>query len=188
VRTRFLHLVRHGHYDAEPERLTALGRSQADLLAQRLARYPIDAVISSTMPRAKETAARIHLQVPDARASAKVCLRENMPSPPRRRPPPDHYLALSDTKRQAMADRLERAWELFGKPPLRTERHDVLVCHGNVIRAMVCRALELGPGVWDDITCPSHCSLTTLQVRAGGARLVRLNETGHLPSDMVTVG
>ena len=61
-------LVRHGEpdYDAVYENespldppLTAKGREQAMLLAAQLERFPVNAVYSSTMRRAAETAAYI---------------------------------------------------------------------------------------------------------------------------------
>ncbi|KKW24877.1 MAG: Phosphoglycerate mutase [Candidatus Kaiserbacteria bacterium GW2011_GWB1_52_6] len=63
-----IYFVRHGESDAnvgerfsddETVSLTQRGRSQAEALAKRCAKLPIDAIISSTMPRASETAAII---------------------------------------------------------------------------------------------------------------------------------
>src|SRR4051812_39360481 len=50
-------LLRHGQYKKLPrEVLTALGRKQARRAGKRLREYSIDELLSSTMPRAQETA------------------------------------------------------------------------------------------------------------------------------------
>lgn len=60
-----LYLVRHGETDSNaegrlqghlPVPLNARGRRQADRLAQRLAGVPLDAILSSDLPRAQQTA------------------------------------------------------------------------------------------------------------------------------------
>lgn len=60
-------LVRHGesdanigtHYSDETAPLTAKGRQQAAYIAERVSRLPVDALLSSTMGRARETAGYI---------------------------------------------------------------------------------------------------------------------------------
>ncbi len=60
-----LYLIRHGETDYNfegrlqghlPVPLNSRGRSQAERLARRLAETPLDAIVSSDLPRAKETA------------------------------------------------------------------------------------------------------------------------------------
>lgn len=188
MRVRTLHLVRHGQYDRDPERLTELGRTQAAALARHLARSDIASLTSSTMPRAKETAQIMSEDLPDARRAATHCLRENGGcEAPRFIEPPAWLQGQRDAHRERQAQLLERAWERFIKPPRARERHDVLVCHGNMIRLLVCRAMQLPPGVWWELVCPFHCSLTTLLVRPDMVRLLRYNDVGHLPEALRTL-
>jgi broad specificity phosphatase PhoE len=69
-----VHLVRHGEsegnvggkWQTEESSLTQNGREQASLLANRLATYPFDVILSSKMKRAMQTADIIadHIKVP----------------------------------------------------------------------------------------------------------------------------
>jgi serine/threonine-protein phosphatase PGAM5 len=61
------------------------------------------------------------------------------------------------------------------------DRHDVLVCHGNVIRWFVSRAVSGDPRHWLSMDI-GNGSLTILAVRPDGSvRLVCFSDVGHLP-------
>ena len=71
-----------------------------------------------------------------------------------------------------------------GKPTRHTV--DIVVCHGNVIRYFVCRALQLPPEAWLRM-CTFNCSLTYLTCKPSGSVSLRLlGDVGHLPMDLVT--
>ena len=53
----YLYFVRHGDPDYEKDCLTDLGKEQAELVSKRLALIPFDRIYTSSMGRAKETAA-----------------------------------------------------------------------------------------------------------------------------------
>ena len=60
----------------------------------------------------------------------------------------------------------------------------MIVCHGNVIRYFVCRAIGLDPLRWLDMMI-ANCSLSVIQVRPDGRTvLVSFDDVGHLPPDM----
>jgi serine/threonine-protein phosphatase PGAM5 len=62
-------------------------------------------------------------------------------------------------------------------------RHEfeIIVCHANVIRYFLCRALQLPPEAWLRF-CPFNCSLTYLTIRPTGTVSCRLlGDIGHLP-------
>jgi len=62
----------------------------------------------------------------------------------------------------------------------------VLVCHGNVIRWLACRALGADLHAWQHLEI-ANASLTVIAVRPdGGVRLVEFSDTGHLPVDEQT--
>jgi len=63
---------------------------------------------------------------------------------------------------------------------------EIIVCHGNVIRYMFCRALQLPPEAWLRL-CTFNCSLTYFTIRPTGTVSCRMmGDIGHLPHDMCT--
>jgi len=63
---------------------------------------------------------------------------------------------------------------------------DILVCHGNVIRYCVCRALQLDPAAWLRMSVHNG-SITVLVIKASGrVSLLELGSAGHFPPDMLT--
>ena len=91
-------------------------------------------------------------------------------------------------------------------PNTTEEQVDILVCHGNVIRYFVCRALQLPPDAWlryASLTISSSCvllyscvlsrfglhngSITMIHVRPSGrVGIVTMGETGHMPKEKLT--
>jgi serine/threonine-protein phosphatase PGAM5 len=67
------------------------------------------------------------------------------------------------------------------------DRYRVVVCHANVIRWIVCKALGVDPdGTWGRMRY-NHCGITTLEVDSvGNVTLGFLNQVGHLGMDMMT--
>ncbi len=68
------------------------------------------------------------------------------------------------------------------------DSYDVVVCHANVIRYFVCKALQLPPEAWLRFSLP-HCSITIISIRPSGTVSVRcLGDSGFLPPDAITYG
>ena len=68
----------------------------------------------------------------------------------------------------------------------RSTRHELLVCHGNLIRALVSRALGVKLATWLAMDI-HHCGITRIAVQHDGStRLVAFNDTGHLPVELIT--
>ena len=62
----------------------------------------------------------------------------------------------------------------------------VLVCHANVIRYCVLRALQLQPEAWLR-TGVANASVTTMEVREdGGVSLLGFGDSGHLEPKAIT--
>ncbi|RHX97362.1 hypothetical protein DYB28_000498 [Aphanomyces astaci] len=63
----------------------------------------------------------------------------------------------------------------------------VVVCHANVIRYFLCRAMGIvAAGVWGAFEI-NHCSITRIDVSSTGAcKILAVNECGHLPGTLVT--
>lgn len=185
--TRTLVLVRHGAYDENDPRdpeigrsLTPTGREQARLTARRLAHFalPIDVLRSSMMTRARETAAIIGDSLPGREPRAAQDLSECTPPTEREDITQDHDLCRQ---------RLDRAYAALFRPSSRRDSTEVVVCHGNVIRYFVCKALGIEPSHWLRLAI-QNCSISVLRVRADRiVQLVSFDDYGHLPPELVTV-
>lgn len=198
---RHLLLLRHAQYDlggrGDAERvLTPLGLQQAQLLAERLrdigdategfyAKFVLDKLVTSGMTRALQTADIVAPLLPIASRTCVPDLNEGRPCLPE--PAPSH--ARHYDNKASDSERIERAFRLIcARPPptQTTDTYEVVVCHANVIRYFVCRALQLPPEAWLRLSLP-HSSVTHLVVRANGdVSLKALGDAGHLPSRLVT--
>ncbi|XP_060077026.1 serine/threonine-protein phosphatase PGAM5, mitochondrial-like [Ylistrum balloti] len=191
--TRHLLLIRHGQYNTDGEEdsqryLTELGRKQAEYTGQRLKDLGLSYTIllSSTMTRAKETADIIQKFFPDVPRKETDMLREGAPIPPE--PPMGHWRP----EKQFLQDgsRIEAAYKnLFHRADAsqETDSHEIVVCHANVIRYFVCRALQFPPEAWLRIRL-NHASITWITIRPSGRVSIRhLGESGFMPADKVSV-
>lgn len=179
VGTRTLVLVRHGQYDTnDGGRLTALGREQAATTARFLEKLRVDAIWASTLPRAKETAAIVAGAFPGKRVKHTRFLCEGMYTKV------DGY-ELTAAERDDDRKRADRAFAMLFKKS-RTDRTELVVCHGNLIRYLVCLAIDVPYARWVRMTS-HHCALTRVLIRDTGAvRLCSYNETGHLEDGQIT--
>lgn len=176
--SRYIVLLRHGQYDLSSfGRLTELGKEQAQRAAVYLMGTKFDAVWSSTLVRAKETAEIVTNEI-GHRSKATGLLREGMYTKL------EGYDIPADERREDR-ERAEKAFVKFFAPSKR-DRTELLVCHGNLIRYFVCRVMGVSYAKWVKLNS-HHCALTRIVVRGNGAmRVVSYNETGHLPERLVT--
>jgi serine/threonine-protein phosphatase PGAM5 len=180
----YVYLVRHGIYDRDTtvtddrlgNGLNTLGHEQAKLAGARLAQLPVrlHALVTSDYARARETADDIGAllnMVPVQDSLLHECT-----------PPSDRPDLMKDPADLALCSaNLEAAWAKYFSPSPDADRHDVLVCHGNVIRWMTARALGLDLKRWIHMDI-GNCSLTVLAVRPDGSvRLVMYSDVGHIP-------
>ena len=186
---RTILLVRHGEYDADPAadpklgpHLSALGLAQAHLVGARLAGLPghIEGLHVSPMHRARDTAATINEDFPGREFEVIEDLAECTP-PTRRteimRDEPAADLAAC----QAQLDRVFAGWF---KPPVGGSRTDLFVCHGNVIRYLVTKALGVDSKAWLEMSI-GHASITKVRVRADGSmQVIAVGDVGHLPPNL----
>jgi len=148
--TRHLLLIRHGHYDLngatdEERKLTELGREQATATGLRLARLglPYTRIIRSNMTRAVETAALISdklVGVPQE--DPDPILREGAPC----RPEPDVGTWKPEADYFVDGCRIEAAFRKYfhrAAPDQTEDSYELVVCHANVIRYFLCRALQV---------------------------------------------
>jgi serine/threonine-protein phosphatase PGAM5 len=180
---RTLILIRHGQYHQHPKhseygRLTAVGVRQALRLAKRLVEYRINALHTSPMPRALETAALIRKQLPGVPNTCSRLLLEGIPT---------RIKGLTREQRQrvpAQRARMDTAFARYFRPTLGKDRIELLVCHGNILRYLLRRAIDDPPHKWwrSDVM---HCSLSAVVIRPDGtARILAFNDVGHLPRSL----
>ena len=85
--------------------------------------------------------------------------------------------------------RIEAAFRKYfhrAEPEQDKDSYEIIVCHSNVIRYFVCRALQLPPEAWLRISL-KHASVTAISIRPNGKVSVRgMGEAGHLPVDKLT--
>jgi probable phosphoglycerate mutase len=162
-------LVRHGdvydgiEYVPDPP-LSPLGRRQADRLAQRLKSLEIDAVYSSPLRRALQTAA---------------CLSERVETDPRlteaRAGYADGKLELQESP-AAVITRMQDAVDaaMAAHPGGRI----VMVSHGIAILTYLCDVLRLSPGTLR--LFPDFTSISVVRVKGERRMAGSLCDTAHL--------
>lgn len=192
--TRNIILIRHGQYNlngkTDRERiLTELGRYQAKLTGMRLREldFPYTRLVRSTMTRARETAELIAENLPkNIEVIDDPLLEEGSPIPPE--PPVGHW------KPEAMytfqdGPRIEAAFRKYfhrARADQEKDSYDVIVCHGNVIRYFVCRALQFPADAWLRFSI-IHGSITWLCVYPSGRVTLRTySDAGHMPVEALT--
>jgi len=190
--------IRHG----EPERiapgtgvradppLTAAGREQAKRLADWLAAEQVDAVLSSPLRRAIETAQPIADAVGREVETFEGIVEYDVNS--------DHYIPTEElrvTKDERWTAMVEGRWDEFGAelPEIFRARIDeavnamvdrfpgqrvAAVCHGGVISVAIGSVLGIARPLWFE---PGYTSMSRmLASRAGIRSVASLNELAHL--------
>ncbi|WP_369386607.1 histidine phosphatase family protein [Streptomyces sp. CG1] len=191
--TRYLYLARHGAADAFGE-LTDAGYKQADLLGERLAGLPIDAVWHSALPRAVASAHEIARHLPGAPVAEAAELIDHVPYVPNADEMPRAWAGFFDGFDEGEAASGQRTAEAlvarFTKAPERTEpdSHEVLVTHAYPIAWLVRDALQAPPTRWLGLDS-ANTGLTVIEYRAGlSPTLVMFNDMSHLPGDLRWTG
>lgn len=193
--SRHYFLIRHGQYHVhgatDLERvLTDLGRKQAVFTGERLKtlQLPWTSVVISTMSRAQETGKLILASLADPKLEIihDSILVEGAPIAPH--PPVNHWRPEPHQFFQDGA-RIEAAFRKYFHRADSTQEKDsytLMVCHANVIRYFVCRALQFPPEAWLRLSL-NHASITWLTVGPSGRVILRtLGDSGFMPPEYVT--
>jgi|SRR5690348_13451823 broad specificity phosphatase PhoE len=179
-----------GHLDAP---LNAVGLAQAAVLGAHVATLAVDALYSSDLARARQTAAAItattgltpvedaDLREVDvgvwagcnreqARASDPAWYQRWLEGAVEGYPGGETYVQLQERSVRAF-ERVVAACQ---------GQTAVIVCHGGNIRAIVSEIVGLGADQRWRVAGARNCSLTAIEQERGRLRLLTFNETGHL--------
>jgi len=191
--SRNIILVRHGQYNLDGKEdderyLTELGLEQAKLTGLRLAEMalPYTSITVSKMKRAVQTADLIHESLPTVPLHPQDgILNEGAPvkAEPRGSWRPDYQSEVDGA-------RIEAAFRKYfhrAKPCQTEDSYEIIVCHANVIRYFLMRALQLPPEAWLRFSL-RHASFTWIVIRPDGKVHCRgIGESGHFPVDKLSV-
>ncbi|KAE9551037.1 hypothetical protein FO519_005737 [Halicephalobus sp. NKZ332] len=191
--TRHIILIRHGQYvmnkdDPTEKKLTLLGREQASLLGKRLAESGINftSLTMSTMTRAMETAGLILEKMPALKSKSDSILEEGAPYPPE---PDAVHWRPSKKKFFSEGARIEAAFRKYihrASPTQKEDSWELVVCHANVIRYFICRALQFPPEGWLRMSL-ANCSITWITVRPNGNVSIRaVGDAGHISQNKIS--
>ncbi|XP_013925267.1 PREDICTED: serine/threonine-protein phosphatase PGAM5, mitochondrial [Thamnophis sirtalis] len=191
--TRHIFLIRHSQYNLDGQQdkdriLTKLGREQAELTGKRLASLGLkfDKIVYSSMARATETTNIISKHLPGVSKLSTDLLREGAPIEPT--PPSSHWKPEAVQYYEDGA-RIEAAFRNYiHRADIKQEvdSYEIFVCHANVIRYIVCRALQFPPEGWLRISL-NNGSITHLVIRPNGRVALRLlGDTGFMPPEKIT--
>jgi serine/threonine-protein phosphatase PGAM5 len=96
---------------------------------------------------------------------------------------------LNSREVQLSEEDVKKFHSLFGSSTQArlNDRYRVIVCHANIIRWFVCKALGVDPdGTWGRMRS-NHCSVTAMEVDSvGNVTLGFVNQTGHLGAELMT--
>jgi serine/threonine-protein phosphatase PGAM5 len=203
-------LIRHGQYEQsfsapgddsltkdKKRVLTSKGRLQAMQTGRRIQQMidighlpAIEFVYYSTMARASETSKLIVEQLkeppPTHKVSACSMLREGavcQPDPPFQQWDPSIEDFIKENRRvdAGFAAHLHRP-----DHDKEASYTTLLVCHGNVIRYLLLRALQMDTAGWSRLAV-YNASITRIDIYSDGRVSVKgVGEVGHLAPDLVT--
>jgi serine/threonine-protein phosphatase PGAM5 len=188
---RTIVLVRHGQYIEDPSipenpgpPLSPLGVAQAHLAGARLAGLGMhfDAFYVSPLQRARNTASIIAQDFPGSRFQVLAGLQECTP--------PTRRTSITDAGKPAdflaCKARLDALFAQYFRPTRGVPSTELFVCHGNVIRYLVTRALGVDTRAWLEMSV-GHASITRIRVEADGSfKVISVGDVGYLPASMLT--
>ncbi len=188
---RVLYLVRHAYHDQDNPTgselgggLTPLGVKQAELTGKILAQKPVSSIHCSSLNRADETARIIAKEIPGLVIQPTDLLWECIPSMTAKL----QIEMPNYTSQQVAQDRqrAEIAFRKYCKIAKRGDKHDVIVCHGNLIRYFVTMVLKAEVDSWMRMDI-CNCGITQILVQPEGDMAVLChNDWSHLPKDLRT--
>lgn len=188
---RVIVLVRHGNYTPDPKvdprvgpPLNPIGVAQANLTGSRLAELGehFDALYVSPMQRARDTAAVIARDLPGSVFKVDDDLAECIPLTWRT----DVTKDVKPAELAACKARLDRVFEHYFRLSHGHAKNVLLVCHGDVIRYLVMRALGVDTKAWLEMSV-RNASITRIGIEADGRfKVIEVGEDGFMPPGLLT--
>jgi len=194
-------LIRHGQTDYNLARrwqghldipLNDTGRRQAHLLAIRLSKVPIQAVYTSDLARARETAELV-AQLHDLAPIANIAFREryagqfqgltfeeltNNHAETWRRVRLENATPPGGESLFQVAERAIPAYQAIVEG--HKDQYVVIVSHGGTLNLLIAFILGLPWGQPARISLRGNTGLSIIEVDESGSRLTTLNDTNHL--------
>ena len=182
-------LLRHGqHNAAAPNQLgglTALGKQQASAAAERLRDESIDRIVTSDFRRARQTAEVVREHHPSIVVETDADICECVPSVP---PGQEVFYpeGVQASQTAECREHLDRAYSRYFESD--NEGTTLLVCHGNVIRYLLCRVLAVRLDAWARFDI-HNCGICRVASKTYlGTQVTGLNDVGHLSAELLTYG
>jgi len=177
---RVLHFVRHGQYESGESGsggLTPLGERQAKRVARYFGGFPIADIRSSDLPRAVQTADIIATELGLPAVSRHRILREVLPTNVK-------GMRVPRARLERDRARIERVLARFFRPA-RQARHEIVVCHGNLIRSLVLRVTAGRVNGFERFRI-HHGGISLFVVTSRHTQVVAYDSVVHLPLSLRT--
>lgn len=178
-----------GHADVP---LNETGRQQARALAQRLASWPLEAIVTSDLQRCQETARLLAAPhglepVPDPRWRERdVGEFSGMTSQETRASHPELWEGavhgmVDPPNGETFADLRVRAMEAFTAVSQQYARQTIaVVTHGGVLHTLLAQILGVSEETYGRFTLRGNTGLSIVEIGKRGPIVSRLNDTTHL--------
>jgi broad specificity phosphatase PhoE len=184
-------LVRHGEYNltinfpANPDgSLTEKGIKQGEYLAAYLATLKLDAILTSPLLRASETAQIVAKACPNVPLQSDDLLAECIPVVPTGL---EHLFAEIPAKfiseGPAQADAVFQAY-FTPLTPDEPDHTEVIISHGNLLGYLMARALNAAAESWLRLDLGNACYSQVRISPSGIMKLIKHNISQHLPAEL----
>jgi len=165
---------------ADPE-LSSIGIQQAESLAELLAAEAVDAIWSSPMRRARETAAPLadalglHVAIDDGLAEYDKHSESYIPVEELKAANDPRWMQLPERPEEFAAEVVDAVERVIARHP---RQRVAVVCHGGVINAYAGHVLGLAEPLF---FLPLYTSISRVLASGSGVRSIgSLNEAGHV--------
>ena len=181
---RIIYLIRNGQYDttehSQEGALTNVGRGQARLTAEAIRDLRIQHVFCSPHRQVVQTAMILSNAMGLELVETELLRQYDSLMNDRRG---TGELQLDIEAIEADEHQLEDAFLALFQTPDKGEENisEAVICHGNLIRDLICRATNVNPASWAHMLI-NNCGISCVSVEADGRiELQAYNDVRHLP-------
>ena len=176
-------LIRHGETEANVREgarpvLTSKGKKQISKLAERLKDFEVDIIFSSNLERARITAKEIQKINKNAKLIETEELREI------------YRLIIGGkpkegTRENRFEEDLKRAEDFWEKMINWNYQNVAVVCHGNIIRFFLSKALQVSPEESPNLEI-EPTSVSIINVSEDKVKVSLVNDMAHIPRELLS--